>query len=164
MGNWGERPPWGAVLFKGVTYLNLDAKGRLAIPARQRERLAQMGDPRVVITADPQHCLLVYPQETWIEIERRLMKLPSFDPPSRALQRLLIGYANEVEPDAQGRVPLTGEQRDYAGLDKRVALVGIGNKFELWDEEAWRRTLQDAEQEFDMKSLAANPHTASISI
>lgn len=151
-------------MFRGVSYLNLDAKGRLAIPARQRERLARQCDSRLVITADPQHCLLVYPETTWVEIERKLMGLPSFDPQSRAMQRLLIGYANDVEIDSQGRVLLTSEQREYANLDKRAALVGVGNKFELWDEAIWRQTLIDAEASFDMASLAANPELGSLSI
>ncbi|MBK5968239.1 division/cell wall cluster transcriptional repressor MraZ [Thiorhodovibrio winogradskyi] len=151
-------------MFRGVSYLNLDAKGRLAIPARQRERLARLCDSKLVITADPQHCLLVYPDSTWTEIERKLMSLPSFDQQSRALQRLLIGYANEVEIDSQGRVMVTSEQRDYAQLDKRAALVGVGNKFELWDEAAWRKTLEEAEASFNMASLAANSELGSLSI
>jgi MraZ protein len=151
-------------VFRGVSYLNLDAKGRLAIPARQRERLARLCDSKLVITADPQHCLLVYPDSTWTEIERKLMSLPSFDQQSRALQRLLIGYANEVEIDSQGRVMVTSEQRDYAQLDKRAALVGVGNKFELWDEAAWRKTLEEAEASFNMASLAANSELGSLSI
>lgn len=151
-------------MFRGVSYLNLDAKGRLAIPARQRERLARMCDSRLVITADPQHCLLVYPETTWTDIERKLMSLPSFDPTSRAMQRLLIGYANDVELDSQGRVLLTSEQREYANLDKRAALVGVGNKFELWDEATWHQTLKDAEASFDMANLAASSELSSLSI
>lgn len=151
-------------MFRGVSYLNLDAKGRLAIPARQRERLARMSDSRLVITADPQHCLLVYPETTWTDIERKLMSLPSFDATSRSIQRLLIGYANDVEIDSQGRVMVTGEQREYANLDKRIALVGVGNKFELWDEETWRQTLKDAEASFDMARLAASSELGSLSI
>ncbi|EIC21900.1 division/cell wall cluster transcriptional repressor MraZ [Thiorhodovibrio frisius] len=151
-------------MFRGVSYLNLDAKGRLAIPARQRERLARMCDSRLVITADPQHCLLVYPETTWTDIERKLMGLPSFDPTSRSMQRLLIGYANDVEIDTQGRVMVTSEQREYANLDKRVALVGVGNKFELWDEAIWRQTLKEAEASFDMANLAANSELGSLSI
>jgi MraZ protein len=151
-------------LFRGATFLNLDAKGRLAIPARHRERLAEDFDSHLVVTVDPQRCLLVYPQPTWSDIERKLVALPSFDSQSRALVRLLIGYANEVEPDAQGRIMLTPEQRDYAALDKRVALVGVGNKFELWDEARWRDQLKEDEAHFDMDNLAANQHTATISI
>jgi MraZ protein len=151
-------------VFRGVTYLNLDTKGRLAIPARQRERLARQCDSKLVITADPQHCLLVYPETTWTEIERKLMTLPSFDARSRALQRLLIGYANDVEIDSQGRVMVTSEQREYANLDKRVALVGVGNKFELWDEAIWRQTLKEAEATFDMASLTADSELGSLSI
>lgn len=123
-----------------------------------------MSNSKLVITADPQHCLLVYPESTWVDIERKLMSLPSFDQKSRAVQRLLIGYANDVEIDSQGRVLLTSEQRDYAKLDKRVALVGVGNKFELWDEATWRKTLQEAEASFDMASLAASSELGSLSI
>jgi len=151
----------GTVVFTGAQTLNLDAKGRLAIPARQRERLAQVCDSRLVITADPQHCLLVYPEPTFAEMARSLNALPAFAPQTRALQRLLIGFANEVEMDAQGRVLLTPSQREYAQIDKRAVMVGQVNRFELWAEEAWQQTLKDS-QELSLEALASNPDMAGF--
>jgi len=148
-------------VFTGAQTLNLDAKGRLAIPARQRDRLAQICDSRLVITADPQHCLLVYPEPSFAEMARTLNAMPAFAPETRALQRLLIGLANEVEMDGQGRVLLTPAQREYAHIDKRAVLVGQVNRFELWAEEAWQQTLKES-QAISLESLSANPDTAAF--
>lgn len=124
-------------MFRGVTTLNLDAKGRIAIPTRYRERLQSCCASQLVITVDKDECLLLYPEPEWVEIERKLRNLPSFNPVARAYQRLYIGHAQDVEMDGQGRILLSAELRKYANLNKRVALVGQVNKFELWDEEAW---------------------------
>ena len=115
-------------MFRGVTALNLDAKGRMAIPTRYRDRLRESCASQLVITVDRDRCLLVYPEPEWAEIERKLEALPSFNKSARTLQRLYIGHAHEVEMDAQGRILLPPELRKFAGLDKRVALVGQGKK------------------------------------
>ena len=130
-----------AAVFRGVTQLALDAKGRLAIPARLREALAGGPDDAeraLVVTADPSRCLLVYPRATWEPIQARLMALSSFNEPIRGLQRLLVGHADEVEMDGAGRILIPPPLRQYAGLDHRVVLVGQGNKFELWDDAKWQ--------------------------
>ena len=134
---------WGATgsalpLFRGVTQLALDAKGRLAIPARHRDALSPAGDGRLVLTADPSRCLLLYPQAAWEPIQARLMALSSFNDKIRSLQRLLVGHADDVEIDAAGRILVPPALRRYAGLDKHVVLVGQGQKFELWDEAQWQ--------------------------
>ena len=121
-------------VFRGVTLLALDAKGRLAIPTRHREVLAT----NLVLTADPSRCLLLYPRAAWEPLQAQLMSLSSFDPKIRALQRLLVGHADDVEVDAAGRILVPPELRRYANLDKRVVLVGQGRKFELWDEQQWQ--------------------------
>jgi MraZ protein len=115
-----------------------------------------------VITAHPQRCLLIYPEPGFAELERKLNAMPAHLKETTALQRLLIGYANDVDMDAQGRVLLTPAQREFAALDKRVALVGMVNRFEIWDEAAWQATIKDAE-EVDLSSLAENPETATFS-
>ena len=124
-------------VFRGVSELALDAKGRLAIPARHRDGLAG-DDGHVVVTADPGGCLLIYPVSDWEPIEAQLMDLSSFDEKIRALQRLIVGHADEVEVDAAGRILIPPALRRYAGLDKRVVLVGQGRKLELWDEVRWQ--------------------------
>ena len=128
----------GRAVFRGVSELVLDAKGRIAIPARHRDGLAAGSDGRVVITADHGGCLLIYPQSTWEPIQRNLMSLSSFDDRIRSLQRLLVGHADDVEIDAAGRILVPPALRRYAGLDKRVVLVGQGQKLELWDEVKWQ--------------------------
>jgi MraZ protein len=151
-------------LFRGVSVLNLDAKGRLAIPARYREQLQACCASRLVITVDADHCLLIYPEPNWVEIERKLERLPSFNPTARKLQRLYIGHAQDVEMDAQGRVLLPPSLRDFASLDKRVAPVGQGNKFELWDEDAWVGRRDEWLNEADLQQMESATDFASLSI
>jgi MraZ protein len=151
-------------LFRGVSVLNLDAKGRLAIPARYREEIQASCASRLVITVDRDRCLLVYPEPTWIEIERKLDQLPSLDPAARALQRLYIGHAHDVEMDGQGRVLLPPELRRFASLDKRVAFVGQGKKFELWDEDAWKGGCDEWLTKVDLRQIESAANLASLSI
>jgi len=125
-------------VFRGVTLLALDAKGRLAIPARHRDALGRVSNGRLVLTADPSHCLLLYPLAAWEPIQARLMSLSSFNDKIRSLQRLLVGYADDVDIDGAGRILVPPSLRRYANLDKHVVLVGQGHKFELWDEAQWQ--------------------------
>lgn len=151
-------------MFRGVSVLNLDVKGRLAIPARYRERLQLCCDSHLVVTVDRDRCLLIYPEPTWIEIERKLDQLPSFNEDARKLQRLYIGHAQEVDMDGQGRVLLPPGLRRFASLDKRVALVGQGKKFELWDEETWNGNCDDWLNDTDLSQLESSPDIASLNI
>jgi MraZ protein len=126
-------------MFRGLNAINLDTKGRLAVPTKYRERLQELSGTRMIITIDTeQPCLLVYPFNSWQEIEVKLAALPSFNPVARRIQRLLIGHATEVELDSQGRFLLPSELRDYAQLEKKVMLLGQGNKFEIWSDARWQ--------------------------
>src|ERR1700722_14695824 len=108
------------------------------MPTRYRERLQLDSKSAVVLTIDTEErCLLLYPLPEWEERERKLAALPSFNPAARRIQRLLIGHATESELDSHGRILLPPLLREYAGLNKRIMLVGQGKKFELWDEEHW---------------------------
>lgn len=122
-------------MFRGASKVTLDAKGRMAIPTRHRASINDGCEGHLVLTVDPSHCLLVYPLPVWEELERRLVKLPALKPKARRVQRMLLGYATEVDVDAQGRILVSKELREFAGISRNAMLMGQGNKFELWDEE-----------------------------
>lgn len=125
-------------MFRGVQHINMDAKGRLAMPARQREPLLAQCAGQIVVTIDTQaSCLVIYPLPEWERIEREIQSLPALKPAVKRFQRLVLGYATDMELDANGRMLLPQPLRDYAQLDKKLVLVGQGNKLELWSEELW---------------------------
>ena len=125
-------------MFRGVNTINLDAKGRMAMPARHREQLLSHSSGHLVATIDTNsRCLLLYPVQEWEQIQRKIEALPSFNPTSRRVQRLLIGHATDLELDNSGRILLPQTLREYAGLEKHVALIGQGKKLELWDQSDW---------------------------
>ena len=124
-------------MFRGANAINLDAKGRMSIPVKYREQLAAYGDGRLVVTVDTDRCLLLYPFPAWEALEKRLTDLPNLKGQARRLQRILIGHATECELDGHNRILLPPLLREFASLDKRVLLVGQGNKFEIWDERLW---------------------------
>jgi MraZ protein len=126
-------------MFRGVHNINLDAKGRMAVPARFRDSLMQEEQGALVITIDTEErCLLVYPLKEWEPIQAKLEALPSFNPAARRIQRLIIGHATDVDLDGSGRILLPAPLREYAGLEKKMVMMGQGNKFELWDEAHWQ--------------------------
>ena len=128
-------------MFRGVAHLNLDSKGRLAVPARFREALSARSSGQVVVTADSDRCLLIYPLPDWEPIEQKLMSLSSFNAQIRELQRRLVGYAEDVAIDGTGRILVPPALRQFAQLDKSVVLVGQGNKVELWNKENWEQLM-----------------------
>lgn len=131
-------------MFRGESSLNIDAKGRIAVPARYRERLTELCSGRVVITISLlSRCLTVYAFPDWQQIEADLKNLPALDPKSQAIRHLLIGHANECEMDGQGRLLIPHSLREFAALDKQIKLVGQGTKFELWDDQAWARRREE---------------------
>ena len=109
----------------------------MAVPTKYRERLSARCDGQMVVTVDKDHCLLVYPLPDWEELERKLVRLPSMNKIARQLVRIMVGYATEVDMDANGRILVSRELRDFANLEKNAMLIGQGNKFELWDESTW---------------------------
>jgi MraZ protein len=126
-------------MFRGIAQLSLDGKGRLAVPARHRDVLMDRCKGHLVITADADRCLLVYPLPDWELIQQKLEGLSNLDPRVRDLQRRLIGFAVDVEMDGAGRVLIAPALRQYAQLEKNVVLVGQGKKFELWNQENWEQ-------------------------
>lgn len=126
-------------MFRGVNAVNIDAKGRIVMPTRYRERLQEENAGHVVMTIDTdERCLLLYPLKAWELIEQQLAQLPSFNPKARRIQRLLIGHATEIELDGTGRALIPPLLREFADLKKHAVLIGQGGKFELWDEAHWQ--------------------------
>src|SRR5690242_13978532 len=103
-------------MYRGATSLNLDAKGRLAVPTKHREAMQLECAGNVVLTAHPHRCLLLYPQPAWEPIQEKVMALSSFDKRSSALQRLLVGYAEDSTLDSAGRLLVSPALREFAGL------------------------------------------------
>ena len=138
-------------MFVGSYAINMDAKGRMAIPTKIRDSLASFCDGRVVVTADTEErCLLVYPEERWKEILPRIEELSDFNKAARRVKRLMIGYATPLEMDGNGRILVPPTLREYANLEKKLMLVGQGKKFELWSEDSWFNWLDASGQEGDI--------------
>lgn len=152
-------------MFRGIAALNIDAKGRITVPAQHRKVIMEEAKNQLVLTIDTEErCLLVYPFPHWQTIEEKLEQLPSFHPVARRIQRLLIGHAMETELDRQGRILLPPLLRDYAGLDKVAMLVGQGRKFELWGRAQWQ-TSRDSWLEEGMRgNPEIPPEILSISL
>lgn len=139
-------------MFRGATMVNLDSKGRLAVPTRYRDLLNEESQGQMVCTIDlHQPCLLLYTLPAWEVIEQKLSRLSSMNPAERRVQRLLLGHASECQMDGAGRLLIAGTLRQHAGLNKEVMLVGQFNKFELWDETTWH---QQVKEDIDAEQLA----------
>ena len=124
-------------MFGGVSLLSLDNKGRLAIPAKHREALSAEFGTTLVVTLDSSDCLLLYPEKNWLPVQARVNALPTSQPTVRQFQRLVLGHAETVDMDGAGRILLAAKLRTMVDLDKNVVLVGMGHRFELWDEAKW---------------------------
>ncbi len=129
-------------MFQGANQINLDAKGRMAVPTRARDPLTQGGTVKLVLTAHPDSCLLLYPAPAWEPIRTQVMSFPSLDRQASLWKRLLVGFAQEVEPDGAGRLLIPPELRAFAKIERQVMFVGQGSHFEIWDLEAWNRQLE----------------------
>ena len=126
-------------MFRGVNNVNLDAKGRMAMPTRYRDILVDRCDGQLIVTIDiDERSLLIYPLQDWEALERDLTRLPNFNKSARKIQRLLIGHATDAELDTSGRLLIPPPLRQYAGLEKKAVLIGQGRKFELWSEDVWQ--------------------------
>jgi len=130
-------------VLRGVHALNLDVKGRLAIPSKFREHLSVLCDGKLVVTIDRDHCLLLYPKPAWELLEAKLAAMPNMDAQTRGLQRMLIGHATECDMDGNHRILLPPLLREFAGLKKKAVMLGQGNKIEIWDEQRWAKGRDD---------------------
>lgn len=126
------------MLLIGLHMCALDAKGRLAIPARYRDMLDQHCQGKMVMTM--QHhgkALMLYPENEFSELARRVSQFSDFDELEANMKLLILGHASQVDMDSAGRILVPPLLRELVGIDKKVALVGQNNKLELWSEDAW---------------------------
>jgi len=113
---------------------NLDIKGRMAIPAKFREKLGA----GAIITRGIDNCLFVFANAEWEELAKKLMALPLTQANSRAFVRLMLAGASDVEIDNQGRILIPDYLRQYANLKKEAVITGLYNRIEIWDEKTWQ--------------------------
>jgi MraZ protein len=152
-------------MFRGINSATLDAKGRMALPARLRETFAAVASGKLVVTIDAKdRCLMMYPLPAWEEVQQRLASLPNMNPRSRTLQRLLMGHATDLEPDGNGRVLLPQKLRDHAQLDKKLVLVGLGNKVEIWGEAQWESRMEQWLSDESVAELADAEEFTGLSV
>jgi MraZ protein len=152
-------------VFRGINIINLDTKGRVAMPARYRSRLQDSVAGQLILTIDTQDpCLLLYPLNEWELIEQKIEALPSFHPATRRIQRLLIGHATELELDTSGRILLPPLLRDYAKLDKQIMMIGQGKKFEIWSDANWQAGRADWIEQAGSGDYPLPPELQSFSL
>ena len=152
-------------MFRGANSLNIDTKGRLAIPSRYRDAIMARSEGHMVVTVNNtrDHCLWLYTLDEWETVEQKIVALPSFEPNHQKLKRFLIGYASEVDMDKSGRILLPAVLRDFAVITKEVLLVGQGNKFEIWSEELWKaRRSQWLSEEMELDKLSLEMEQLSL--
>jgi MraZ protein len=125
-------------MFQGAAALNLDAKGRMAVPAKHRDALVAPGAGHLVVTAHPHRCLLLYPAPAWEPIRNQLNAASSLQVESAMVKRLLVGFAEDIEMDSAGRLLLSPTLRKFAGLEKEIWMVGQGSHFEIWSDAGWQ--------------------------
>jgi MraZ protein len=138
-------------MFQGETAITIDDKGRLAIPTSYRDLVAGACGNRLVITYNPfdSGCLYLYPHAVWEKVRDQVNALPRTKSISRQMQLKLVGAATFVEPDGSGRISIPASHRSACAIEKMAVLLGMGDKFELWSEQAHhaqiRQTLSDAD-------------------
>lgn len=131
-------------MFRGANSINLDSKGRIAVPAKYRRCIAESTASHMIITCDPyDNCLLIFTLEHWESTETDLQSLSNSKPLHRRLKRIMLSHATEVDMDANGRLLIPGVLRERAKLQKDVMLIGHGKTFQLWDENQWHQLVEE---------------------
>lgn len=128
------------MVFIGEYQHILDPKGRVIMPSKFRDGL---GD-KFVVTKGLDHCLFVYPQNEWQELERKLRTLPLTSKDARAFTRFFFAGATECELDKQGRILIPANLREYAELTKDLVIIGVASRVEIWSKEKWDDYNDDA--------------------
>ena len=131
----------GKFVFQGASALNLDAKGRMSVPAKHRDALLLQGDGRVTLTKHPDGCLLVFPRPEWEAFRSRVAQLPM---DAHWWRRIFLGNAAEIELDGSGRILISPELRGAANIEREIILLGMGSHLELWDAQTYSTKEQAA--------------------
>jgi MraZ protein len=139
-------------MYRGSNIVSLDEKNRLAIPKKLRTKLFEEST-NLIITAHPEKCLLLYSSSEWMPIEKKLMSLSSFDKRISALQRLLVGYAEEISQDKAGRILLSQPLKDFARIGRNVIILGQGSHFEIWDKNLWDENVEQSIRNISLESI-----------
>ncbi len=140
-------------MFRGANAINMDAKGRIAIPAKYRQRFHDACANQIVVTIDLfDPCLLLFPLPHWEQLEAKLENFSNTDPNQRRVKRMLLGHASEHEIDGNGRILLPPVLREHAQLEKQLMLAGQGKTFQIWNEENWHNKIND-----DVAAMAEMP-------
>ncbi len=132
-------------MFIGQYQHTIDPKGRVILPAKFREELGE----RFVVTKGLDHCLFVYPNDEWRNLEEKLRALPLTNKDARAFIRFFFAGAAECELDKQGRILLPSNLREYALLDKDLVIIGVNTRVEIWSKEAWEAYSNASELDHD---------------
>jgi MraZ protein len=131
-------------MFLGTYSPRLDDKGRVILPSKFRDQLAA----GLVVTRGQERCLVVYPQPEYERVLAQLAQAPTTNKLVRDYKRLFTSSASDEVPDKQGRITLPVTLREYAGLDREPAVIGAGERVEIWDAESWSRYLTEQESQF----------------
>ncbi len=143
-------------MFTGWSIHAMDAKGRLAIPARFRDALSQRGDERLVVTTSDR-CLVAYPNEEWNALVEKVGRMSKFEPRVQAFRRYFISGASEYLLDRQGRILIPPALRELAGLNGQILVVGMQSNFEIWDKDRWYQERERIRDSFgDLTSFMAD--------
>ncbi len=124
-------------MFRGISNIAVDTKGRVAIPKNHREPLTKTTNGQLMLTVGPSSCVLVYPLHEWWPTEEKIMSLPNTNPLHRRMQLMYVGHATETEIDKNGRILLPAKLREFASIERKAVMVGQGRRLEIWEEERW---------------------------
>ena len=152
-------------MFRGASSLSMDDKGRFAVPTKYRNDLLSEDMGTVICTiALNEPCLWLYPLAQWQDIEERLAKISNMNSRARRMQRMLLGNATEYQLDKNGRILLAPSLRAHADLGKKIMLVGLMNKFEIWDEERWHEQMQQDTEIERLGDFESSPDLDNFSL
>jgi len=139
-------------VFQGETAITVDDKGRLAVPTAYRDLVARDSGNRLVLTYNPFEagCLWLYAEKEWARVRDDVMAKPNTQRTVRMLQQKLVGSSAVLELDSNGRVSIPASHRNAVGIEKKAVLLGMGDKFELWSEQAHRALIQQTLSDGDL--------------